>query len=176
MRGSMLASISLVALGATTNIVLTGACYNIRVGTFFHSITLVGPNGTSQTVEALVDTDASFTSVPASVLQQLGVRPFRRARLRLANGAIAESDLGRVTARIDGLEDETICIFGAEGAAPVIGAHTLQAMLLAVDTVDHRLVPTEGFLMTMTREARFRLAQTIGASAVRGQSYSRYFG
>jgi predicted aspartyl protease len=115
------------------------------MGTFFHPITLTGPTGASQTVEALVDTGASFTSVPASVLESLGVRPFRRARLRLANGEIAESDLGRVTARIDELDDETICIFGAEGAPPVIGAHTLQAMLLAVDTVDQQLVPTEGF-------------------------------
>src|SRR5437867_1782298 len=97
------------------------------MGTFFHPITIIGPNG-KESIDALVDTGVSFTTLPASLLRRLGVRPFRRARLRLADGQVAERDLGRVTARINGLEDETICIFGPEAAPPVIGSHTLQAM------------------------------------------------
>jgi len=118
------------------------------MGTFFHPITLVGPAGEFETIEALVDTGASFTTVPGSLLRRLGVSPFRRARLKLADGQIAEWDLGHVTAQIDSLEDQTICIFGPEESPPIIGSHTLQGMLLAVDFVDRRVVPTEGFLLT----------------------------
>jgi predicted aspartyl protease len=115
------------------------------MGTFFHPITPTGPSG-EETGEALVDTGASFTTMPASILRRLGVQSFRRARLKLADGQIAEWDLGRVHASIDGLVDETICIFGPEQSPPAIGAHTLQAILLAVDpVVDHRPVPSEGF-------------------------------
>ena len=117
------------------------------MGTFFHPITVIGPDG-EETVEALVDSGASFTTMPASLLRRLGVTPHRRARLRLADGQSAEWDIGRVRLAIDGMEEPDLCIFGAEEAPPTIGAHTLQAMLLAVDPVDHRLVPTEGFLLT----------------------------
>ena len=126
------------------------------MGTFFHPITIIGPGG-QETVEALVDTGASFTTMPASLLRRLGVSPHRQARLRLADGQSAIWDIGRVRSSIDGEEEADLCIFAAEGSPPTIGAHTLQAMLLAVDPVDHRLVPTEGFLMTLTDTA-FRLA------------------
>jgi predicted aspartyl protease len=114
------------------------------MGTFFHPITVIGPEG-EETVEALVDTGASFTTMPASLLRRLGVTPYRKARLRLANGEVAEWDLGRAQMRINGTEEDSICIFGSEDSPPVIGAHTLQAMLLGVDPVEHRLVPQEGF-------------------------------
>lgn len=116
------------------------------MGTFFHPITIVGPAG-EETVEALVDTGASFTTMPGSVLRRLGVVAHRQARLRLADGTSAIWEIGRVTTRINGTEEPDLCIFGAEESPPTIGAHTLQAMLLAVDPVDHRLVPTEGYLL-----------------------------
>ncbi len=44
------------------------------MGTFFYPITLIGPSGRRKgTVEALVDTGATFTSVPADILEELGV-------------------------------------------------------------------------------------------------------
>ena len=147
----MLASIALARAGATPR------CYNIRMGTFFHPMTVVGPAG-EETVEALVDTGASFSSMPTSLLSRLGLTPHRRASLKLADGRVAEYGVGHVHARIDGVEEDSLFIFGAEDAPPVIGAHTLQSMLLGVNPVDHTLVPVEGFFMASTTEDQTCLA------------------
>ena len=83
------------------------------VGTFFHSITLLAASGVgSETVEGLVDTGSTFTTVPAPVLERLGVRPHRTIRLRLANGQVDERRLGRVLAELDGMQEEILCVFG----------------------------------------------------------------
>jgi predicted aspartyl protease len=116
------------------------------MGTFFHPITIIGPSG-EETVEALVDTGSEFSAMPASLLQRLGVRPHRRARMRLADGTVGEWELGRANARIDGMEEATICVFAPEAATPTIGAYTLEAMLLGVDPSRRQLVPREGFLL-----------------------------
>ena len=116
------------------------------MGTFFHPITLFGPTGAPETLEALVDTGSSFTTVPAPLLERLGVRAFARVRLRLANGQVAEADIGEVRAELNGLPRRTIfCVFGEPQAPPTIGAHTLEAFLLGVDPDQRRLVPLEGW-------------------------------
>ena len=116
------------------------------MGTFFHPITLVAVGGDSrETVEALVDSGSIFSTFPATMLERLGVRPQRVVRLRLANGQVETRTIGEVSAE---LADETatiICIFGAADAPPIIGAHTLEAFLLAVDPVGQRLVPVEAY-------------------------------
>lgn len=104
------------------------------MGTFFHAIMILGPDG-EETVEALVDTGASLSTIPPSLLLRLGVVPCRRARLHLADGQYAVWGLGRVLSRTDEMEENDICSFGPEESPPVIGAQTLQAMLLGVGEV-----------------------------------------
>lgn len=116
------------------------------MGTFFHPITLLAvAGGGSETVEALVDTGSTFTAVPSPVLERLGVAPHRALRLRLADGRIDERRVGRVLAELDGAKEEILCAFGEPDDLPTIGAHTLEAFLLAADPVEKRLVPVEGF-------------------------------
>ena len=73
------------------------------MGTFTHSITLISDSGRTETVEALVDTGATFTAVPAAVLEQLGVVPDYTVSLRLANGQIDRVSIGEVRAELDGV-------------------------------------------------------------------------
>ena len=121
------------------------------MGTFTHPITLIGTaDGASETLEAPVDTGATFTTVPAPMLGRLGVRPERRVNLRLANGQVVQWDLGEVKAEIDGVRATILCVFGHDDSPPLIGAHTLEALLLVVDPVEGRLVPREGLLMRQT--------------------------
>src|SRR5438445_10158938 len=115
------------------------------MGKFFHLITILGPDG-EETVDALVDTGADFTTLPVPLLQRLGVKPFRDARMRRADGSAARWSLGRFTSRINGDEEPDICIFGSPDSPPVIGAYTLEGMLLGVDPGGRRLVPRKGFL------------------------------
>jgi len=115
------------------------------MGAVTHSISLISDSGRTETVEALVGTGSTFTSVPATVLERLGVVPQRTVRLRLANGQVEEQRIGRLLAQLDGMQESIICVFGPPGSPPVIGAHTLEAFLLGVDPVEQRLVPVEGW-------------------------------
>jgi predicted aspartyl protease len=114
------------------------------VGTFFYTIRLIAASGASETLEALVDTGAMFTVVPAPVLERLGVTPFDTIPVRFANGQIEEWAIGQVEAELDGRRRPILCLFGSPDAPPLIGAHTLEAFLL---TVERKLVPKEAYLM-----------------------------
>ncbi|MBI2170996.1 MAG: retroviral-like aspartic protease family protein [Chloroflexi bacterium] len=116
------------------------------MGTFTHDITLISRSGDiRQRVEALVDTGATFTSVPASLLERLGVEPERTVRLQLANGQIQERPIGPVRAELNGIQGTIVCVFGEAGEPSVIGAVTLEIFLLSVDPVERRLVPVVGY-------------------------------
>ncbi len=117
------------------------------MGTFFQPLTLIGPaGGLRETLQALVDTGSTFSTVPRPVLEQLGVVPFTIARLRLATGEIVQRELGEVAAEVDGLPRRTIiCVFGDAGSSALLGAQTLETFLLGVDPDGRRLVPVEAW-------------------------------
>ncbi len=118
------------------------------MGTFRVSIEIGDPQGeTFEAVEALVDTGATNTTLPGSVLQQLGVQPYRRSLFELADGSQMELDVGRTWVRVNGQQEFTQVVFGREGSEPILGAVTLEEMGLAVDPVARRLVPVRKYLM-----------------------------
>lgn len=88
----------------------------------------------------MVDTGASYTIVPARLLRDMGVEPFDKIRLVLADGRPVEMDLGQATATIDGRSIPTLVVFGEDNARPLLGAYTLEGLRLAVDPVNQRLV------------------------------------
>ncbi len=100
-----------------------------------------------QSVDLLVDTGASYTQVPAALLQRLDVRPRARRRFSLADGRQLTLDVGEARIRLNGDEATTVVVFGPEGAGTVLGAVTLEELGLAVDPLNQRLVPVEGLLM-----------------------------
>lgn len=118
------------------------------MGTFKVTIEIGNPQGQQfEQVEALVDTGATLTTMPASLLRQLGVTPVRRGSFRLANGQRVEMDMGETKVRVEGMETTTPVLFGEEGAPILLGAMTLEGLLLGVDPFNRRLVPVEGLLM-----------------------------
>jgi predicted aspartyl protease len=48
---------------------------------------------------------------------------------------------------VNGQAEIRLVVFGNEGEEPLIGADTLEGLLLSVDPVKHRLVPAPGLLM-----------------------------
>lgn len=87
------------------------------------------------------------TSVPAPVLERLGVLPHMRARFVLADGREVERPIGRTWIRADGRAEMTLVVF-AEPAAPVrLGAYALEGLRLAADPINRRLVPVPAFLL-----------------------------
>lgn len=95
-------------------------------------------------VEALVDTGATYTVLPRSLLRELGVPSDRRARFVLADGSEVERDVGRAWVRFEDREEFTLVVFGDEA---LLGAVTLEEFLLAPDPTSGRLVPVPGLMM-----------------------------
>lgn len=80
------------------------------------------PEGSQfEVVEALVDTGATFTVVPASILQRLGVGRKEKVRFRLADGSAIERDIGETQARVDGRVVATVVVLGEDEAPALLG-------------------------------------------------------
>lgn len=98
-------------------------------------------------VEAVVDTGASYSLFPRSVLEQLGVQPIDQDEFTLADGRKIRRDVAVVSVRLDGRVRPTVCVVGDDGAKPLLGAITLEAFGLAADPVNKRLVKAQLFLL-----------------------------
>ena len=105
--------------------------------------------GRHLTVEAMVDTGSSFTTIPAAMLRDLGYAPYRTSRLRLANGEIVEFPAGTALFSVESAVGQWVdgsakVIFGAEGQF-LLGATTLEDMELGVDPVAGALIHVPGY-------------------------------
>jgi predicted aspartyl protease len=82
-------------------------------------------------VELLVDAGATYTVLPASVLNSLNVTPTRIARLKLADSRVAERALGEAGIEIEGFRaGATPVVFGDEGVY-LLGSVTMEQLGLA---------------------------------------------
>lgn len=93
-----------------------------------------------RTVQAIADTGAMLSSLPAALAQELGLEPSRRAQARLADGSLqAIGIVEGLRFEIDGriVSDEAIVM----GDQVLIGQTVLEKMHLMVDCAGRRLVP-----------------------------------
>ncbi len=100
-----------------------------------------------EALDALVDTGASITAVPASVLRGLGVEPLMKQTFRFGQGETRLMDVGQAWVRVEGREVVTLVLFNDEGTQPLLGALALEGVFMGVDPVAQRLVPVEGLMM-----------------------------
>ncbi len=118
------------------------------MGTFHVQIEVGDPEGNRfQAVDALVDTGATNTTLPAKLLEGLGVAPYTTTVFELADGRELRLDVGRTWVKVNGQQEFTQVVFAAEGTEPILGTVTLQEMGLAVDPVKRRLQPVRKYLM-----------------------------
>ena len=99
------------------------------------------------TLEALVDTRASITSMSASILRELGVEPVTSERFKFAQGEVREMKIGYTWVRFAGEEVLTQILFNEESTRPLLGALALENAFMGVDPVEQRLIPVEGLIM-----------------------------
>ncbi|MBI3635118.1 MAG: aspartyl protease family protein [Candidatus Rokubacteria bacterium] len=95
---------------------------------------------------ALVDTGASYLSLPRAVLGRLGYRPLGTQRVLFATGQAAVWPVTEVKVRLDGRERTVIAFFADDDAPSLIGAQTLETFGLGVDPLGRRLVPVDAYL------------------------------
>jgi len=91
-------------------------------------------------VQALVDTGAFNSIMPASLLRRLGITPTERRKYALAGNSEVEWEVGEACINIDGTEWHCPVIFGPEDQY-LLGATTLEIFGLLVDPVGGELVP-----------------------------------
>ena len=97
-------------------------------------------------VEALVDTGATYTSIPEDVLERLGIEVRETRPFELADDRVVEYSVGYATMRVDGREVIALVVFGPIGTAPLMGATTLETAGLGVDPINQRLIPIPALL------------------------------
>ena len=113
------------------------------MGTFSWPLQISSMDGHEiRDVEATVDTGAAYTTLPGSLLREIGVTPVGKRRFLLADGRRIELDYGEARASVDGESVATLVVFGEDDAPALLGAYTLEGLALAVDPVEQRLVPT----------------------------------
>ena len=94
-----------------------------------------------QRVDAWADTGSFYSSLPRAFLESLGVTPHKSEAFKMADGRIADREIGRLWMRAEGRAEITLVIFGEPDSPPVLGAYTLEGLALAVDPLNQRLVP-----------------------------------
>ena len=116
------------------------------MGTFSVSLQVGNPfTQQEETVEAIVDTGASDSVIPASLLRRLGIQPVRTAHFRTASEEVVEYEVGWASFASEGTRCIANVVFGPEDTL-LMGASTLEQLYLAVDPVSQSLVPTNGLL------------------------------
>ena len=108
----------------------------------------VGSRGSEhlETMDAMVDTESTYTWIPREVLERLGVVPEEEWPFELADGREVRYPVAWVQIRIGARTQPTIAVFGERGSEPTLGVVTLESFLLAVDPVHHRLISVPGLL------------------------------
>ena len=114
------------------------------MGAFAVKIGVRGKNGGGRVeTQATVDTGATDTVLPPSMLKGMGVEVEARRHFTLADGRRVELGIGE--ARISLNDEEWTCpvVFGTDEQQVLLGATTLEIFNLMVDPVLGELVPRE---------------------------------
>jgi len=104
----------------------------------------------STRVRMLVDTGATFSVIPKTLAQAIGVKPRGKPyTVTLADGRRVKCAAGFVDYRIGKREAPGIILIGAV-AEPLLGVETLEALGLAVDPRRGRLMPTRSYTVRVS--------------------------
>ena len=90
----------------------------------------------------LVDSGASTSMVPGSVLRELGIKPIRKDQYELAGGTKMSFEIGGAVMTVKGVPVVSEVLFGPDDAEPLLGAMTMQAANLIWDAEREELIPS----------------------------------
>ena len=117
------------------------------MGTFTVPLEVAALQGTQFIeVESLVDTGATYTSIPEDVLRRLVIEERKTRPFKLVDDRVVEYSVGYATMRVDNREVIAPIVFGSPCTAPLMGATTLETASLGVDAINQRLIPIPALL------------------------------
>lgn len=100
----------------------------------------------SHSLSLLVDTGATYTTLPRDIIEALRCEPIGARRVRLGDGREEEWPVTNVMLRLEGQEGPTFCLIGPRGGPALLGAVTREEFALGVDPIARRLVPVTSYL------------------------------
>jgi predicted aspartyl protease len=93
----------------------------------------------TERVEFLVDSGATYSVVPAAILDRLNIQPLTEQVFRFADGKKVTRRKGGAFYRYGERIGTADVIFGEEGDSNLLGALTLEALGLALDPLRREL-------------------------------------
>jgi len=119
------------------------------MGTFREKVKIANPsNGISQEIQMVVDSGATYSQVPSSLLTRLKIDRKYKRKLKIAIGKVVERDAGEISLSIKDETLTTLVIFGDEGSEPLLGAVSLEQFGLAIDPVNKTLLPVPELMLS----------------------------
>ncbi len=91
-------------------------------------------------MEVLVDTGATYSTLPGDQLRSWGISPQREVSLRLADGRLIKRSLGYCGISLSGETIQTPVVFGEEGDPNLLGVIALEDANMTVDPVTKQLL------------------------------------
>ena len=123
-------------------IILPGTTIGGEVGTF--SVDFAIRNGSqTRTLNGVVDTGASYTVIPAQILDDLGVEPEETLLFSFADGYRQELPVAWAEMELQGRRKHVYVVFGPDSRKILLGAMALETFALAADAKNHLLIPAE---------------------------------
>jgi len=98
-------------------------------------------------VELIVDTGATYTVLPESLLRRLNIKALRAIKLRLADGRVVERNIGEIGIEIEGYRASATPVVFGDKDVYLLGAVTMEQLGLAPDPIEKKLKPVEALLM-----------------------------
>ena len=96
----------------------------------------------SQPIEAIVDTGAELSWLPAALLQGVGIVPRRKRSFLTANQQLLQRDVGFVIVAAEGFETVDEVVFAEAGDMTLLGVRSLEGFGVSVDPIGHRFLAT----------------------------------
>ena len=125
-------------------IILPGTTIGGEVGTFSVDFVIRNRNGAqARELNGVVDTGASYTVIPAQILDELGIERERIRTFSFADGSRRELATGWMEMELQGERDAVQVVFGPDSRKILIGALALETFALAADAKYRRLIPAE---------------------------------
>ena len=87
----------------------------------------------------MVDSGATYTVVPETVLKRLGIKPDDEEKFSLADGRIIKRKVGSALYEYEGKQRAAPVLFGEKDDSLLLGTFTLEALGLTLDPLKRKL-------------------------------------
>lgn len=109
------------------------------------TLTVSSPQDLEKAVKVsfLVDSGASFTSLPTAIVKQLDIKPEFEETFSLADASTITRKLGNAMVTWKGRRVATPVILGERGDSALLGAITLESLGVVLDPLKRKLHPAD---------------------------------